>query len=276
MADSPAAPFADWPDSTFNSLDGWTWVGCYGGYMLQCDALQDFAHGFFTRHWEGRAPAELAGYLSPGLTVHRLRQVHGGVVVTAHDAVAPPWPEADGLISTAGGQSLWVCGADCTPVLMADPGTGHVAACHGGWRSLAAGVLSAAVERLGAQGVEPARLQVALGPAVSGPCYQVERSVVSNRVAASLHGDGLQRLLAAGDLKPDPQPGGQPLRDHLDIRGAAALQLQDAGVPATAIHTCPYCTFTEERLFHSWRRDQRKAVQWSGIAGQAMAGRGDG
>ena len=266
------SPFADWPDSTFNTLSGWTWVGCYGGYFLQCDALQGFAHGFFTRHWSGRGPAELAGYLSPGLTVHRLRQVHGGAVVPAHDAVAPPWPEADGLVSTAGGQSLWVCGADCTPVLMADPVTGHVAACHGGWRSLAAGVLSAAVEQLVARGAAPANLKVALGPAVSGPCYQVERSV-SSKVAAHLYGDGLQRLLAADTLQPDAQPGGgQPLRDHLDIRGAAALQLQDGGIAAHSIHTCPYCTFREARLFHSWRRDQRKAVQWSGIAGQAMAG----
>ncbi|KKZ14614.1 MAG: copper oxidase [Candidatus Synechococcus spongiarum 142] len=272
MADPPAAPFADWPDSTFNTLSGWTWVGCYGGYMLQCDALKGFAHGFFTRHWSGRGPAELAGYLSPGLTVHRLRQVHGGAVAMAHDAVAPFWPQADGLISTAGGQSLWVCGADCTPVLMADPETGHVAACHGGWRSLVAGVLSAAVERLMGQGTKPATLKVALGPAISGPFYQVERSV-SSKLAAQLHGDGLQRLLATGNLQPDAPIHGQPLRDHLDIRGAAALQLQDLGIPASAIHACPYCTFTEARLFHSWRRDQRKAVQWNGIAGQAMASR---
>ena len=270
MADPPSAPFADWPDSTFNSLSGWTWVGCYGGYFLQCDALKPFAHGFFTRHWSARGPGELAGYLSPGVTVHRLRQVHGGVVMMAHEAAVPPWPEADGLVSTTGGQSLWVCGADCTPVLMADPETGHAAACHGGWRSLAAGVLSTAVEQLMERGVEPASLTVALGPAISGPCYQVERSV-SNKVAAPLHGHGVQRLLDSGDLQPDPHYRGQPLRDHLDIRGAAALQLQDLGIPATAIHTCPYCTFSEERLFHSWRRDQRKAVQWSAIVGQATA-----
>ena len=272
MADPPSAPFTDWPDASFNLLDGWTWVGCYGGYFLQCDALKEFAHGFFTRHWSGRGPAELAGYLSPGLMVHRLRQVHGGAVVMAHDAMAPSWPEADGLVSTAGGQSLWVCGADCTPVLMADPVTGHSAACHGGWRSLAAGVLAATVKQLIMQGVEPSSLTVALGPAISGPCYQVERSV-SSKVAAQLHGDGLQRLLGAGIATPDsPHTGDEPLRDHLDIRGATALQLQDLGIPANSIHTCPYCTFTEAKLFHSWRRDQRKAVQWSGIACQAMVG----
>jgi copper oxidase (laccase) domain-containing protein len=33
--------------------------------------------------------------------------------------------------------------------------------------------------------------------------------------------------------------------------------------------TCPLCTAEETLLFHSWRRDQVKAVQWSGIVSQA-------
>jgi len=31
-------PF-DRPDSRFNTLKGWTWIGCYGGYYLQSDLL---------------------------------------------------------------------------------------------------------------------------------------------------------------------------------------------------------------------------------------------
>ena len=27
------------PDGRFNTLPGWTWVGCYGGYYLQSDLL---------------------------------------------------------------------------------------------------------------------------------------------------------------------------------------------------------------------------------------------
>ena len=39
-------PF-DRPDSRFNTLKGWTWIGCYGGYYLQSDLLheQGFEHG---------------------------------------------------------------------------------------------------------------------------------------------------------------------------------------------------------------------------------------
>jgi hypothetical protein len=136
MAEAVEPPF-DRPDRDFNSLAGWTWVGCYGGYYLQADLLAAFEHGFFTRQWQGRPPEALVASLSAGVSVHRTRQVHGQVVLPASQAAAEPWPEADGLISDGEAQSLWVCGADCTPVLIADPASGRVAACHAGWRGVA-------------------------------------------------------------------------------------------------------------------------------------------
>ena len=267
MAEAVDPPF-ERPDVGFNDLPGWTWVGCYGGYYLQADVLEGFEHGFFTRQWQGREPEVLAGYLSAGVSVHRPRQVHGAVVLPASQARQPPWPDADGLRSDGGGQSLWVCGADCTSVLLADPRRGTVAACHAGWRGVAGGILAVAVQALQASGSRPADLRVALGPAVSGARYQVERPV-SEQVAASLPGhdlaSGLEALSRAGALLDDPDPA----RERLDIRAAARLQLQGLGVPGDAISVCPLCTVSEPELFHSWRRDQVKAVQWSGIVSQA-------
>ncbi|MFM7652991.1 MAG: polyphenol oxidase family protein, partial [Vulcanococcus sp.] len=144
MAEAVDPPF-NRPDAGFNDLPGWTWVGCYGGYYLQADLLEAFEHGFFTRQWQGRGPEELAGYVSAGVSVHRPQQVHSANVLPASTASSAPWPEADGLVGDAGGQSLWVCGADCTPVLLADPDSGRVAACHAGWRGVAGGILIEAI-----------------------------------------------------------------------------------------------------------------------------------
>ncbi len=72
-------------------------------------------------------------------------------------------------------------------------------------------------------------------------------------------------LSEAGALLPDEQPG----RHRLDIRTAARVQLQGAGINSERIAHCPLCTVSEPELFHSWRRDQVKAVQWSGIVAQA-------
>lgn len=257
-------------DATFNTLSGWTWVGTYGGYYLQSDLLQDFEHGFFTRLWQGREPAELVAYVSAGVSVHRPKQVHSARVLAASEAGGEPWPEADGLVSDGDGQSLWVCGADCTPVLFADPASGRVAACHAGWRGVAGRILPEAIERLAAEGSDPADLLVALGPAVSGARYPVERWV-SLEVAAALRpqarepAKALAELIEAGALLVDTAPG----RDRLDLRAAIRLQLQHAGVAPERCSICPLCTVEEETLFHSWRRDRRKAVQWSGIVSQA-------
>ena len=197
------------------------------------------------------------GYVSSGVSVHRLKQVHSGRVLAASAAQNDPWPEADGLVSDAGGQSLWVAGADCTPVLIADPESGSVAACHAGWRGVAAGILTTAITQLEASGCRREQLLVALGPAVSGINYQVERST-SEQLGA------IDALQAAGALLDDPQEG----RDRLDIRRAAQWQLLQFGLNPEQISICPLCTVAEPELFHSWRRDQVKAVQWSGIVSQ--------
>ncbi|WP_216904543.1 polyphenol oxidase family protein [Synechococcus sp. CCY 9618] len=268
MAEGLDPPF-DRTDAGFNDLPGWTWVGTYGGHYLQCDLLAGFEHGFFTRRWQGREPDELAGAISAGISVHRTRQVHGATVLAAAAAATPPWPEADGLRSDGGGQSLWVCGADCTPVLIADPATGRVAACHAGWRGVAARIVPAAIDALVAEGARRDRLLVALGPAVDGSRYQVQRSVTL-QVAASLGSLGdieaaLADLEACGSLLPDPQPG----RDRLDIRRATVWQLRREGITVDRMALCPLCTVAEPLLFHSWRRDGVRAVQWSGVVSQA-------
>ena len=264
-----ADPF-DRPDRCFNSLKQWTWIGCYGGYYLTSDLLhaEGFEHGFFTRRWQGRGPDELAGYLSAGVSVHRPQQVHGNVVLPASKATEVPWPEADGLVSDRGGQSLWVCGADCTPVLIADPDSGHAAACHAGWRGVASRILPEAVSQLETLGAQRHRLLVAMGPAVSGEAYQVE-DAVAQQVGASFgkverSHDVLQQN---GIIREDPEDG----RCRLDIRKAAYLQLVEWGLQPDRISLCPLCTVSEPELFHSWRRDQMKAVQWSGIVAQAAA-----
>ncbi|WP_392346751.1 laccase domain-containing protein, partial [Parasynechococcus sp.] len=125
-----------------------------------------------------------------------------------------------------------------------------------------AGILITALDRLVERGARREDLVVALGPAVSGPCYQVGDEVVE-AVSAAITNEA--SLSEAGALLPDEQQG----RHRLDIRTAARVQLQGAGIPSERIAHCPLCTVSEPELFHSWRRDHVKAVQWSGIVAQA-------
>ena len=72
-------------------------------------------------------------------------------------------------------------------------------------------------------------------------------------------------LQKQGVIHHDPEQG----RCRLNIRQAALKQLESEGVNGSRISICPLCTMAEPSLFHSWRRDQVKAVQWSGIVAQA-------
>jgi copper oxidase (laccase) domain-containing protein len=76
----------------------------------------------------------------------------------------------------------------------------------------------------------------------------------------------MAELERCGAVCSDPEP----CRSRLDIRAATRRQLELAGVPAGQISVCPLCTVGEELLVHSWRRDQVKAVQWSGIVSQQL------
>ncbi|WP_458243219.1 peptidoglycan editing factor PgeF [Streptomyces sp. MAI_2237] len=103
-----------------------------------------------------------------------MNQVHGAEVAV----VDGPWgdspvPEVDAIVTTRRGLALAVLTADCTPVLLADPVAGVVAAAHAGRPGMVAGVVPAALRAMTELGADPARIVARTGPAVCGRCYEV-------------------------------------------------------------------------------------------------------
>ncbi|QDQ11042.1 peptidoglycan editing factor PgeF [Streptomyces spectabilis] len=104
-----------------------------------------------------------------------MNQVHGRDVAV----VDGPWPAdqeipaVDAVVTAERGLALAVLTADCTPVLLADPVAGVVAAAHAGRPGMIAGVVPAAVEAMVDLGAEPGRIVARTGPAVCGRCYEV-------------------------------------------------------------------------------------------------------
>ena len=62
-------------------------------------------------------------------------------------------------------------------------------------------------------------------------------------------------------ILPDPRQG----KVRLDVRRVIALQLEQLGIEKEQIAIAPYCTYQQDDHFFSYRRTQRKQVQWSGI-----------
>ena len=255
----------------------WQWQSWEGREFLTCQFLQDWRHGFFTRGFWPQTPDQLTPILDATATVGRVRQVHGNRVVVPGDCQIPTddgqstlLVEADALVSDASSQALWVCTADCSPILIGDPVSGRVAAIHAGWRGTALKIVPQAVDQLQAQGSRIPDLVVAIGPAIAGSVYQVSQAVAA-QVAATLLDtvvdpleiDGLAALQQFGDspILPDPEPGKQ----RLDVRRANYCQLIRMGLEPQQIAIAPHCTFQEPERFFSYRRTGEKLVQWSGI-----------
>jgi YfiH family protein len=185
-----------------------------------------------------------------GVPVTFLRQVHGTDVatVTAPSELDDPDIEAtDALVTATAGIGIAVLAADCVPVLLADPAAGVVGAAHAGRVGAAAGVLPATVAAMTELGAEVARIEVLLGPAVCGACYEVPAAMQAE-VDAALPGSAVRtRTGTAG----------------LDIRAGLYHQLVALGV--AKVGGDPRCT-REDRNLYSHRRDGRTgrlaAITW--------------
>ncbi len=177
---------------------------------------------------------------------------------------------ADGILTEQASQAVWVCSADCTPVLIADTQLGQVAAVHAGWRGTATRIVPEAITRLVANGSQIQHLRIAMGPAIFGEVYQVSvqvaaevgLSIIPEKFGLSEESilDNLWQL-PNSPLIADSQPG----RVRLDVRRVNAIQLEQLGIASEQIALAPHCTYQEPEYFFSYRRGKLKKVQWSGI-----------
>ncbi|MGB7416284.1 MAG: peptidoglycan editing factor PgeF [Thermosynechococcaceae cyanobacterium] len=267
----------------------WHWRTWKGSSYLTCSLLEAWPHGFFTRQFQQQTPADLSTIMAPQAQTYRVKQVHGNQVLrsqevaTYHRQMAefpqperPAFPEADGLMSDDHHQAVWVCTADCTPVLIADTRTGHVAAVHAGWRGTAAKIVPVAVAQLQEQGSRLEDLRVAMGPAIAGQVYQVSTDVAAEVGASVIDPDGVTLPEWDGNrnripelLQRFPEPpvfnDDKPGHVRLDVRRINAMQLEQLGLDREQVAIAPHCTYQEPEQFFSYRRDNQKQVQWSGI-----------
>ncbi|NJL45323.1 MAG: peptidoglycan editing factor PgeF [Leptolyngbyaceae cyanobacterium SM2_3_12] len=260
-------------------MELWQWQPWQGQSFLTCTLLQPWPHGFFTRNGWPQTPESLTQALDTEAAVQRVKQVHGNRVVTprdiaqgtTHPSTRQPRLEADALVSDAPRQSLWVCSADCSPVLIGDRSTGQTAAIHAGWRGTARKVVPQTIAKMQNQGSRLKDLVVAIGPAIAGSVYQVSTAVaaeVGRTIAPDNHltteDEALVIALQAIEGSPleyDPEPG----KVRLDVRQVNIWQLHHLGLSREQVSVAPHCTFQEPERFFSYRRTGEKQVQWSGI-----------
>src|SRR5207249_4115163 len=119
--------------------------------------------------------------------------------------------KADAIVSDDPAKILAVRVADCVPVLVAADDGKTVAAIHAGWRGVIAGIVPNTIQRLQSLGCRADSLVAAIGPCISGDCFEVGAEVV----------DEFERLFAS----PAPARRTADGKGRVDLRLAIQMQL---------------------------------------------------
>jgi len=169
------------------------------------------------------------------------QQVHGVRVRLVEGPNRQAWdrglPGTDALVTRRRGVALTILGADCLPVLLADPDAGVVGAAHVGRAGLVGGILHETLRVMTEQGAEPTRTRATLGPGACGRCYEVPEKMAND----------VERL-APGSRS--TTSWGTPA---LDLTAGARAQLLAAGLADVSV--VGGCTIEQPERFYSYRRD---------------------
>lgn len=179
----------------------------------------------------------LAEFLPENTKIQWLEQIHSADVHFIDQHTQTPLV-GDALITRQKGIALAVMTADCLPILMSDGSGSQIAAIHGGWRCLAAGIIEKTLAEFSAQ---PSDICVWLGPCIGANFFEVGEDVFSAffQLEQSL-------TLAFKPLNHD--------KYLCDLQRLAQLQLHLLGV--RNLTSLSHCTYTQKEDYYSYRREQ--------------------
>lgn len=145
---------------------------------------------------------------------------------------------ADALIGESPKSVFGLSVGDCVPIVITDTVSSAGALIHGGWKSLAAGLLEQTILSLQKTfGSEPKHLDLWIGPCIRGNSYRFE-----------------QRPLQAGRAEWVNAVRQQEQNWSIDLPAYVLAAAERAGVPATNMTDCGLDTFTSPDVFYSHRR----------------------
>ena len=178
-----------------------------------------------------------------------LQQVHGTDVINldtpglAERSAGGVQLTGDASFCTKPGIACVVRVADCMPVLLAVPG--GVAAVHAGWRGLAGGIIENALRHLlQATRRQPEEVSAWLGPCIGPDAFEVGDDVRTAFVGK--HSDNNVAFCTGRTL--GKWWANLPMLGKLDLERCCVQNIWIDG----------QCTVTREKMFYSYRRDQKK------------------
>jgi len=178
------------------------------------------------------------------------KQIHSDIVTLVDDGNNVN--ESDALITNKTGIGLAIFSADCTPIFIYDQAHNVIAAIHAGWKgtekNITEKVLRIIQEKFNSSLND---LYVYIGPGIFQKNYEVQSDVAERF-------DNKYILNKEGKIYLDV------LRNNYDT-------LISEGIPEIQIQKSNLCSFENNNLLHSYRRDGKKSGRALGVI--AMKGK---
>lgn len=182
---------------------------------------------------------------------------------------------ASDAIFTRTSRPIAVITADCLPILVGSSNDTFVAAIHGGWKGLMAGIIENSFNSFRESGISLKHLHVAIGPAIQPCCYEVSHSLIEK--IESTHGHLWQKQTAPWSVyrhaAPENKHCAPATTSHdkrwLNLPHYCLYLLKAAGLDKRQIQTINTCTYCSPDTLGSYRRRthfcETKTFQYSWI-----------
>tara|TARA_B110000014_G_scaffold217075_1_gene171503 strand:+ start:10764 stop:11486 length:723 start_codon:yes stop_codon:yes gene_type:complete len=165
-----------------------------------------------------------------------MNQIHGNEALEVSRSDLNKFLNADAIYTQSKKLALAVSSADCLPIILASNDASEIAAIHVGWRGLANGVIDSTLKLFKNKHSELS--------AWFAPCISIENFEVSKDVLEQFNNKNLDKFFFPLKAKD---------KWKFDLRNAALKVMQRKGVK---VNQSNLCTYTEDNLFYSYRRDK--------------------
>jgi len=149
----------------------------------------------------------------------------------------------DGLLTSERDLFLSITVADCLPIFLYERKKKIIGLIHGGWRSLAKGILFEAVKKINKElGGSPRDILAGIGPGISQCHFEVKNDVLERFNPSLLKNSTIRRQKKL----------------FLDLKKIAQTQLINLGLKKENIEINSECTFCLSDKYFSYRREKPK------------------
>ncbi len=156
----------------------------------------------------------------------------------------------DALVTNVKKICISILTADCVPLLLFDPVKQVVASVHAGWRGTVKLIGAKTVQKMQLEfGSIPQDILVGIGPSIGPEAYEVGTEVIEEFTKV------FQTRMA--HILDD--------KNHVNLWQANRFQLLDCGIQETNIEIAGICTFKNDEVFYSSRKNK-------GVTGRFASG----